>query len=48
MEALGDTLVQVTIRVAKDDPDRPFELSEFRKRSCARPNGAQQVFELRK
>ena len=44
MEALGDAFVQVRIRVAKDDPDRPFELSEFRKCSCARPNSAQQVF----
>jgi hypothetical protein len=29
MEALGDAFVQVGIRIAKDDPDRPPELLEL-------------------
>jgi hypothetical protein len=30
MEALGDAFIQVGIRIAKNDPDRPSELSKLR------------------
>jgi hypothetical protein len=30
MEAPGDAFIQVRIRIAENDPDRPFELSKLR------------------
>jgi hypothetical protein len=35
MEALGDAFIQVRIRIAKNDPDRPSELSQLTEHFCA-------------